>query len=174
MLRFIPRPQHAETRYIGSWVCPCLSCAVTMVSQWAGLLVAPPGNEDVAQEVLPQSVTFNLDLGMTSEEQLGCLSFDYFAANKSSAFRFSSVLLLMHLLLFSSRCCVNLALFWWCQKNTSHHLRIAIFAGPQLRRHTRFEISSAKIRETTWRAFRKPFPFFSAPCAEATRWAPWA
>ncbi|CAJ1455438.1 unnamed protein product [Effrenium voratum] len=70
-LQFIPRSQHAETRYIGSWVCPCLSCAVTMVSQWAGLLVAPPGNEDVAQEVLPQSVTFNLDLGMTSEEQLG-------------------------------------------------------------------------------------------------------
>lgn len=26
--RFIPQPKHAETRFVGSWVCPCLSCAV--------------------------------------------------------------------------------------------------------------------------------------------------
>eukprot|EP00930_Biecheleria_cincta_P096701 TRINITY_DN88510_c0_g1_i1.p1 TRINITY_DN88510_c0_g1~~TRINITY_DN88510_c0_g1_i1.p1 ORF type:complete len:962 (+),score=135.46 TRINITY_DN88510_c0_g1_i1:366-3251(+) len=75
-LGFIPRPKHAETRYIGSWVCPCLGCAVTMVSQWTALLTAPI--EDMQDSAvhsklrnLPQAVTFNLDASMTAEEQMG-------------------------------------------------------------------------------------------------------
>ena len=67
---FVPRPKHAETRYVGSWVCPCLSCAVTMVSQWAALLTAPV-EEFLVKTAIPQTVTFNLDNGMTGDEQLG-------------------------------------------------------------------------------------------------------
>ncbi|CAK8992526.1 unnamed protein product [Durusdinium trenchii] len=70
-LGFIPQPKHAETRFVGSWVCPCLSCAVTMVSQWSGLLTAPQVEEGVPETLMPQSITFNLDAGMTGEEQLG-------------------------------------------------------------------------------------------------------
>eukprot|EP00434_Breviolum_minutum_P001823 symbB.v1.2.001615.t1/scaffold80.1/size342472/2 len=71
-LGFIPQPKHAETRFVGSWVCPCLTCAVTMVSQWAALLTAPQVEEEGVPEVVaPQNVTFNLDTGMTGEEQLG-------------------------------------------------------------------------------------------------------
>ena len=69
-LTFIPRPKHAETRYVGSWVCPCLSCAVTMVSQWSALLTAPV-EEFLPKPAIPQTVTFNLDYGMTGDEQLG-------------------------------------------------------------------------------------------------------
>lgn len=37
-LNFIPKPSHVPTRYIGSWVCPCLGAAVLMVSQYANYL----------------------------------------------------------------------------------------------------------------------------------------
>ncbi|CAE8611416.1 unnamed protein product [Polarella glacialis] len=75
-IAFIPRPRHADTRYIGSWVCPCLGCAVMMVSQWAAWLTAPvqepaEGGQPEEQRNPPQAITFNLDSGMTSEEQLG-------------------------------------------------------------------------------------------------------
>ncbi|CAL1141600.1 unnamed protein product [Cladocopium goreaui] len=70
---FIPQPKHAETRFVGSWVCPCLSCAVTMVSQWTGLLTAPAVEEGAPEAVMPQNITFNLDTGMTGEEQLSNL-----------------------------------------------------------------------------------------------------
>ena len=59
-----------ESEYVGSWVCPCLGCAVTMVSQWAAWLTAPRASEDQFRDP-PVAVTFNLDSGMTSEEQLG-------------------------------------------------------------------------------------------------------
>lgn len=72
-LTFIPRPAHVDTRFIGSWVCPCLACAVMMVSQWCAWLTSdPPEEGGILQERnIPQSITFNLDTGMTSEEQLG-------------------------------------------------------------------------------------------------------
>ncbi|CAK0833948.1 unnamed protein product, partial [Prorocentrum cordatum] len=84
-VRAAPKP--VDTRYVGSWVCPCLGCAVAMVSQWMALLTAElpeaePGDPAAAREgaprpcarpkrVLPQTITVNLDSGMTAEEQLG-------------------------------------------------------------------------------------------------------
>lgn len=38
---FIPRPRGIPTRYIGSWVCPCLTVAAIMVSQWVNHLTGP-------------------------------------------------------------------------------------------------------------------------------------
>ena len=38
---FIPRPKGVPTRYIGSWVCPCLAVAAIMVSQWVNYLTGP-------------------------------------------------------------------------------------------------------------------------------------
>jgi len=73
-LLMIPRPVHVSTRYIGSWVCPCLACSVLMVSQWCSWLTRDlPEGEDAAPRIRnpPQSITFNLDDGMTSDEQLG-------------------------------------------------------------------------------------------------------
>jgi len=78
-LSFLPRPEHPDTRFVGSWVCPCLSCSVLMVSQWAAWLTKPIPEElpDGGEEGtppgrnLPQAITFNLDTGMTTEEQLG-------------------------------------------------------------------------------------------------------
>lgn len=80
---FIPRPAHADTRFIGSWICPCMGCAVLMVSQWTAYLTmnlpeavdgASSGSADQRTRPLrnlPQTITFNLDMGMTSEEQMG-------------------------------------------------------------------------------------------------------
>ena len=42
---FIPRPQGVLTRYIGSWVCPCLTVAAIMVSQWINYLTGPTGRD---------------------------------------------------------------------------------------------------------------------------------
>lgn len=77
-IAFVPRPAHADTRYIGSWICPCLGCAVMMVSQWAATLTAPlqdgpeacAADESKQPRNLPSTVTFNLDQGLTAEEQL--------------------------------------------------------------------------------------------------------
>ena len=33
-LRFLPRTKNVATRFIGSWVVPCMGCAVAMVGQW--------------------------------------------------------------------------------------------------------------------------------------------
>jgi len=76
-IAFVPRPAHADTRYIGSWICPCLGCAVMMVSNWAAWLTAPLMEDACAGEGqqpcrnLPQTITFNLDQGLTVEEQCG-------------------------------------------------------------------------------------------------------
>lgn len=41
--RFIPQPKHAETRFVGSWVCPCLTCAVPLAWEWClEAWVCPP------------------------------------------------------------------------------------------------------------------------------------
>jgi hypothetical protein len=37
-IAFIPRPAHIPTRYVGSWICPCLGAAVIMVSQYVNYL----------------------------------------------------------------------------------------------------------------------------------------
>eukprot|EP00298_Acanthocystis_sp_HF-20_P016892 c21618_g2_i1.p1 GENE.c21618_g2_i1~~c21618_g2_i1.p1 ORF type:complete len:755 (-),score=269.09 c21618_g2_i1:58-2058(-) len=63
-LMFIPRPTPPPTRLFGSWVCPCLACGTIMVSQWSNWLTGPLTRDP------PVLVTFNLDLGMTSEEQM--------------------------------------------------------------------------------------------------------
>lgn len=38
---FIPQPKSIPTRYIGSWVCPCLTVSTIMVSQWVNYLTGP-------------------------------------------------------------------------------------------------------------------------------------
>lgn len=63
-LRFIPRPVLPETRFFGSWVCPCLASGTMMVSHWLNLLTGPTAKNP------PTNVVFNLDEGMTSEEQM--------------------------------------------------------------------------------------------------------
>jgi hypothetical protein len=42
---FIPRPRGIPTRYIGSWVCPCLTVAAIMVSQWVNYLTGPTNKD---------------------------------------------------------------------------------------------------------------------------------
>ena len=42
---FIPRPKGVPTRYVGSWVCPCLAVAAIMVSQWVNYLTGPTGKD---------------------------------------------------------------------------------------------------------------------------------
>jgi molybdopterin/thiamine biosynthesis adenylyltransferase len=37
-LDFIPKPSHVPTRYVGSWVCPCVGVATIMVSQYANFI----------------------------------------------------------------------------------------------------------------------------------------
>lgn len=45
---FIPRPKGIPTRYIGSWVCPCLTVAAIMVSQWVNFLTGPTSKDPPA------------------------------------------------------------------------------------------------------------------------------
>jgi ThiF family len=45
---FIPRPRGIPTRYIGSWVCPCLTVAAIMVSQWVNHLTGPTSKDPPA------------------------------------------------------------------------------------------------------------------------------
>lgn len=45
---FIPRPRGVPTRYIGSWVCPCLAVAAIMVSQWVNYLTGPTSKDPPA------------------------------------------------------------------------------------------------------------------------------
>eukprot|EP00299_Pterocystis_sp_00344_P007583 c2519_g1_i1.p1 GENE.c2519_g1_i1~~c2519_g1_i1.p1 ORF type:complete len:1392 (+),score=412.82 c2519_g1_i1:290-4177(+) len=63
-LSIVPRTRQTPTRFIGSWVCPCLECGVMMVSQWANALTGPTDRNP------PAMVTFNLDQGTTAEEQM--------------------------------------------------------------------------------------------------------
>jgi len=63
-LGLIPRPVLPETRFFGSWVCPCLAAGVFMVSQWSNFLTSPTRRDP------PTHIVFNLDEGMTSEEQM--------------------------------------------------------------------------------------------------------
>jgi len=63
-LKFIPRPSTPSTRFIGSWIGPCLSCGVFVVSHWANWLTGPTSRNS------PTCILFNLDEGMTSEEQM--------------------------------------------------------------------------------------------------------
>ena len=65
----LPRPKHPETRFIGSWVCPCLACSTTMVSQWVNILTGPAGTDNA--RVAPTTITFELNVGMTADEQEG-------------------------------------------------------------------------------------------------------
>ncbi|GBG29102.1 Adenylyltransferase and sulfurtransferase MOCS3 [Hondaea fermentalgiana] len=60
----VPRPKLPETRFFGSWVCPCLSSGTMMVSNWLNMLTGPTGKNP------PTNLVFNLDEGMTSEEQM--------------------------------------------------------------------------------------------------------
>ncbi|GAB5357883.1 hypothetical protein AAMO2058_000412900 [Amorphochlora amoebiformis] len=64
-IMFIPHPKHVETRFVGSWVCPCLAAGVLMVSQFANALT---GREGQAKDP-PCNITFNLGWGQTVEEK---------------------------------------------------------------------------------------------------------
>mmetsp|Transcript_8733 Transcript_8733/g.16229 ORF Transcript_8733/g.16229 Transcript_8733/m.16229 type:complete len:1331 (-) Transcript_8733:1773-5765(-) len=64
-LSFVPRPIYPPTRYFGSWVGPCLTCGAMMVAHWANSLTGPTGRNP------PTNMVFNLDEGMTAEEQMG-------------------------------------------------------------------------------------------------------
>ena len=44
-IQFMPQPRGVPTRYIGSWVCPCLAVAAIMVSQWVNYLTGPTGKD---------------------------------------------------------------------------------------------------------------------------------
>ena len=61
---FIPRPQHMDTRDVGSWVCVCLTAGVLMVSQWASFLTGRHKNP-------PTNLVMGLDEGWTEGEETG-------------------------------------------------------------------------------------------------------
>eukprot|EP00808_Paulinella_micropora_P024218 g32419.t1 len=61
-LFFLPRPAHVPTRFIGSWVCPCLAVSAIMVSQFVNALTGP------SQRDPPTNISFLLDQGMTDIE----------------------------------------------------------------------------------------------------------
>lgn len=63
-LSFIPRPKVPDTRFIGSWVAPCLGCATIMVSNFTNMLTGPTDRNP------PVTSTFNLDEGMTAVESM--------------------------------------------------------------------------------------------------------
>jgi len=65
-VQFIPHPKHIATRFVGSWVCPCLAAGVLMVSQFANALT---GRKDSAAKDPPCNITFNLGWGQTVEEK---------------------------------------------------------------------------------------------------------
>lgn len=65
-LEFIPRPKTPSTRFVGSWVCPCLACGVTCVSHWTMYLTGP----DPERRNPPTCILFNMDEGMTADEQM--------------------------------------------------------------------------------------------------------
>mmetsp|Transcript_4293 Transcript_4293/g.10072 ORF Transcript_4293/g.10072 Transcript_4293/m.10072 type:complete len:357 (+) Transcript_4293:320-1390(+) len=64
-VQFIPHPSHVETRFVGSWVCPCLAAGCIMVSQFANALTGR--KEDSGDP--PCNITFNLGWGQTVEEK---------------------------------------------------------------------------------------------------------
>jgi len=66
-LRFIPRPHHVDTRFVGSWVCVCLAASVHMVSQWVAALFAEDNIRNDLQP--PSSFTMILGQGKSGAEQ---------------------------------------------------------------------------------------------------------
>ncbi|KAJ9444502.1 Adenylyltransferase and sulfurtransferase MOCS3-1 [Diplonema papillatum] len=40
-LKFLPKPHPIPTRFVGSWVVPCMGCAVSMLGQWVNYLTGP-------------------------------------------------------------------------------------------------------------------------------------
>jgi len=61
-VEFIPHPPHVVTRFVGSWVCPCLMAGVMMVSQWMNYLTGPTTKDP------PTNFSLNLNDGMTDSE----------------------------------------------------------------------------------------------------------
>lgn len=61
-IAYIPHPKHIATRFVGSWVCPCLAAGVIMVSQFANGITGRGARNP------PTNITFRLDDGQTAEE----------------------------------------------------------------------------------------------------------
>lgn len=68
-LGFLPRPEHPPTRFIGSWVVPCMACSISMVGQWVNTLTGPAS--DLHAREVPTMITFKLNEGMTADEAVG-------------------------------------------------------------------------------------------------------
>mmetsp|Transcript_8684 Transcript_8684/g.11283 ORF Transcript_8684/g.11283 Transcript_8684/m.11283 type:complete len:757 (-) Transcript_8684:284-2554(-) len=64
-LSFLPRPEVAKTRFIGSWIAPCMACAVMMVANFANYLTGPTERNP------PTYSVYNLDDGMSADEKMG-------------------------------------------------------------------------------------------------------
>lgn len=67
-LNFLPRSKSIPTRYIGSWICPCLAVSTFMVSQFVNYITGPTDRNP------PVSILFNMASGLTdiAESAIQC------------------------------------------------------------------------------------------------------